>query len=516
MKRLTVVLTVVVLVAGVFAVQAARGQYYTPLRYDLRYTSPTYIPSGALRYGPPQQADPYRFGAPLHGNLGVTGNLRMGKSFRGNTPYTATGSQLTETLPSARLSNFRRDSFGVSDLGTELQYGHTEPYFSCSQSVTTPQTAGLRFHFLRSEDQIRRSAPDYNSLPYTEPIRSPSNIFAAPGGWTGVTPEIIRRLQALQTTAPHLSAALATGSLSITDLQRIEGLVLPQTLRGEEEAAAQAATAETGRFENPYDAFERQFRTSPMNLYRSDEETPALPEEASPDGDLRLQYGEQADGLERPEPWFPEDVDEFETQPLGLGSGEPQPAFEGRPWAEVALPGEEEENVPAPAPGVGELPSPAPSRPESGYAAYVLRAHDAMKRGVFSQAEALYAAGMALEPDRPAAFFGRIHALLGGRMYLQAAMVLRRVLAQHPEWVAQAPNLKSVFPDEDMVRRIYADVKDESGRGARGHDYTFLMGYLEFVARNYDEARTLLTRSAGARADESKAEAAILDAMPAP
>jgi len=511
MKRLTVVLLAGAFLTGFFAVQTAYGQYYTPLRYDLRYTSPTYIPSGTLRYGPPQQPDPYRFGAPLHGNLGVTGNLRLGKSFQGNTPYVASGSQLTEMLPSARLSNFRRDSFGVADLGSPLQYGHTEPYFPETESVTTPLTAGMRFHYPRTQAEIRYGVPDYNRIPYTEPIQQPGNIFTGVGGWTGVTPEMIRRLQALQTTAPDLSAALATGNLGITDLQRVEGLALPALPPGEEEAAAEAAARETDRLENPYDAFERRFRSNPMNLYEPEEQTPALPEATTPEESLRLHYGEET-GPERPEPWLPEDVDEFETEPFGQGAAgsRTRPAPQGRPWAEVTLPGDEN----APAPGTGDLPPPAPTRPESGYGAYVLRAHDAMKRGVFSQAEALYAAGMALEPDRPAAFFGRLHALLGGRMYLQAALVLRRILGQHPEWAKQAPGLKSIFPDEDMVRRIYTDVKREAGRGAHGSDYTFLMGYLEFVAGNHGEARTLLTGSAGARTGESKAENAILGAMP--
>lgn len=513
MKRLTVVVTAAALVAGVFAVQAAHGQYYTPLRYDLRYTSPTYIPSGALRYGPPQQADPYRYGAPLPGNLGVTGNLRLGKSFHGSSPYGATGSQLSESLPSARLSNFQRDSFGVADLGTNLEYGYTAPYFSETESVTTPMNAGLRFRYPRTEDQIRRVSPNYNVIPYTEPLQAPGNIFTGPGGWTGVTPEIVRRLAALETAAPAFNTGYAETPLGITDMRRLEGLGLPEPPRHEEEAAAAAAAEEADRLESPYDAFKKQFRTDPMNLFRTDQDSGQPPEAAGLDEAYRLEYGLDT-GPERPEPWLPQDEDEFAAQqPFGLGAAETLPAAGLPPWADVALPGEEGDEPPLPE--RRELPLPVPTRPESGYAAYVLRAHDAMKRGVYSQAEALYAAGVALEPDRPAAFFGRINALLAGRMYLQAALVLRRGLGEHPDWAKHAPDPKAVFSDVEMVRRIYTDVKREAGRGARGHEYTFLMGYLEFVAGNFDAARPLLMGSAGSRTGQSDAERALMEAMSA-
>jgi len=511
MKRLTVVLAAAALMAAVVAVQTAHGQYYTPLRYDLRYTSPTYIPSGTLRYGPPPQPDPYRYGAPLPGNLGVTGNLRLGKSFQGNTPYGATGSQLSEMLPSARLSNFRRDSFGVADLGTNLEYGYTAPYFSETESVTTSQTAGDRFRYPRTEDQIRRLSPDYNAIPYTEPLQAPGNIFSGPGGWTGVTPEMIRRLAVLQGVASTYDTGYGQAPLGLTDLRRLEAFNLPEPPRDEQQAAAGAAAGEAARFENPYDAFERQFQTDPMNLFRTDQDANQPPDAAGPDEGLQLRYGSDA-GPERPEPWLPQDEDEFAVQPFGPGAAEPMPAAGLPPWAEAALPGEK--NGQPPLPERRELPPPVPTRPESGYAAYVLRAHDAMKRGVYTQAEALYAAGMALEPDRPAAFFGRINALLAGRMYLQAALVLRRGLGEHPAWAKEAPDPKAVFSDE-IVRRIYTDVKGEAGRGARGHEYTFLMGYLQFVAGNFDDARTLLTGSAGARSDKTDAERALMEAIPA-
>lgn len=79
-------------------------------------------------------------------NLYVTGQVTGGASFRGRVPYFAPG-QLNLTLPSESLDNFRRDSFGLEDLGTGSSYA-PQPFFRPS---TTAYTAG--------DAALGRSAP---------------------------------------------------------------------------------------------------------------------------------------------------------------------------------------------------------------------------------------------------------------------------------------------------------------------------------------------------------------------
>ena len=126
--RILVIAFAGLLALGVIA-SSAPGQYYVPLRYDLRYSlNPGYVT--AIPYGQaPTRPDPYAFGSPLYSGLDLTGNVRAGKSFQGNTPFNQQGSQLSTNVPSLALSNFRRDSIGIGDVGTGVEYGMAAPYF---------------------------------------------------------------------------------------------------------------------------------------------------------------------------------------------------------------------------------------------------------------------------------------------------------------------------------------------------------------------------------------------------
>jgi len=509
MTRLTAVLIGVAAAVLALGPTVAWGQYPTPLRYDLRYTSPTYIPSGTLRYGPPRQPDPYRFGNPLHGNLGVTGNLRLGKSFRGNTPYTASGSQLTESLPSTALSDFRRDSFGIEDIGTGLEYGQTQAYYPDSATVTTPWTAGRRFDAARFRDRVRYLPPNYN-VPPTGVAESPGNIFMGPGGWTGLTLEQVRAAGpggyglGEPTTTEALLASLR--AMSTSGLPEEEG-------EGQEEAES---------LKSPYEILRKRFQAEPMNLFSAEPAPEARRQESPYEHTLKLQYAPEATDLDpwvHPPPEEEEPVDEGPARTpqdeaaggrwaTGWARPEPGRSEAADPWAGSG--------TPVAAGGVEGLPGrprrrtpPVPSRPASGYGQYVLRGHEALQRGEYGRAESLYAAAASLERDRPAAFFGRVHALLASRIYLQAAAILERGLTRHPEWVQHAPDLEAVYPEKDVFTRIRRDLKREVGGENTRPAYRFLLAYVEFAVGNADAARAHLTRMA----EPSEAQKAMLQAL---
>ena len=511
MTRITAILIIAAAAALGLGPSAAWAQYSTPLRYDLRYTSPTYIPSGTLRTGPPRQADPYRFGNPLHGNLGVTGNLRLGKSFQGSSPYVQTGSQLSETLPSTRLSNFRRDSFGVQDLGTPLQYGQTGAYFPDTATVTTPWTAGQRFNTQRFRDRVRYLPPNYNTAP-TESLQAPGNIFTGSGGWTGLTLEDVEAAEASGYTF-GVSQSTAEVFQSLRDMR---------TGYAPDGETEESSADEAGRL-YPYEIFEKQFQVDPMNLFGVEPAAAPRDRESAYERSMKLQYRPEATDLD---PWVdtvPQDddflaesgegpqADETVDERWATGDGwteEPQ-ADPDDPWAafDTADPLQDVENL-GPAPKRAR-PDPVPTEPASGYGQYVLRGHEAMKQGQYGKAESLYAAAAALDRKRPAAFFGRVHALLATRLYLQAAAVLKRGLSKHPDWVRHMPDLEAVYPDKDVYARIHRDLKQEVDRGSAQPGYRFLLAYAEMAVGNAEEARSHLPSAS----DATGAEKAMLDAL---
>jgi hypothetical protein len=510
MKRLTAILIVTAIAVVVFGPSAARAQYSTPLRYDLRYTSPTYIPSGTLRTGPPAQPDPYRFGNPLHGNLSVTGNLRLGKSFQGSSPYVQTGSQLARSLPSTRLSDFRRDSFGVEDLGTDLQYGGTGVYYPDMATVTTPWTAGRRFDAARFRDRVRYLPPNYN-VASDRPFRTPGNIFTGAGGWTGLTLEDVEAAEASgytlgvsQTTAEVLAALRAMATDEV-----------PETVGP---AQAEAARDDESLL-YPYEIFEKQFRTEPMNLFGIEPARRTDEQKSTYERSMELRYGPDAAELDRWGQPLPED--DFLDEPLeqigeeaeadrwatGDGWMEPGQGQPDEPWAafDTADPVGDVEGLPA----ARTRPAPVPMEPASGYGQYVLRGHEALRQGQYGKAESLYAAAAALDRKRPAAFFGRVHALLAGRLYLQAASVLKRGLEEHPDWIRNIPDLEAVYADKDVFSRIRRDLKREVDRGVPQPGYRFLLAYAEFSVGNATEAQAHLPQPGEA----AGVEKAMLEAL---
>ncbi len=70
------------------------------------------------------------------GNLIITGNVRLGRHFRGTVPYQST-TNFRAGLGSSSLSSFLRDSAGVEDFGRYAGKYRTQPYYSRSRTVTT-------------------------------------------------------------------------------------------------------------------------------------------------------------------------------------------------------------------------------------------------------------------------------------------------------------------------------------------------------------------------------------------
>ncbi len=472
---------VVGLVAG-----HAFGQYYTPLRYDLRYTSPTYIPSGTLRFGPRARYDPYKFGHYNPGNLSVTGNLRLGKSFQGTSPYRSTGSQLSLDLPSTRLSNFRRDSISLQDIGTGLEYGGLGAFYPGSASVTTPYSAGTRFAVPLPGPRAPYVPRNVNTSPPLPPAGG--GVFTPSHVATGTVPTVERPMTAGGLAIPpsmlDYANALLDGRASPLPADVTEP---PEPTQVED------------RFKSSYEKFGHKFESVPTNIFIPDDRPGARAGDMTmPDEPSTLFWLDQ-DMAGAQAAWMP--------QQQAQGTPAPAKAQQDSPGAEAIWFEQDAEPEPA------VLAAPESPMPVSTYAVYVVRGHAAMKESAYGKAEALYAAGVALDPDRPAAFFGRIHALLAGRMYLQVIVVLERELTRHPQWVKVAPNLKALYARPGVYDRIVGELQSELEIRPDDAGYNFLIGYVYYTAREKAKARSHLEKAARARSGKTGPEKTVLAAI---
>lgn len=74
-------------------------------------------------------------------NLIITGNVTGGRSFQGYSPIRDTSS-LFMTLPTANLSNFRRDSIGFADVAAGRSQATVSPFYLPSSTVTSVGSLG--------------------------------------------------------------------------------------------------------------------------------------------------------------------------------------------------------------------------------------------------------------------------------------------------------------------------------------------------------------------------------------
>ena len=492
LNRIALNLIAVAAVAG-FLAATANAQYYTPLRYDLRFTSPTYIPSGALQFGP-SNPDPYAFGAPQYGNLGMTGNLRAGKSFRGNVPYSAIGSELSATLPSDSLSRFKRDSFSIADIGSGIEYGIPEVYIPSSSSVTNLPTAMNRFAAPPPGARAPYTLPNVNTAYVAPPPPTPS------GGYVGFgVPE--GTLLPPGTSPRQVGLSIPQGALAWVDALIAGRVVAPVT---------PVPTLTPAEIENARQQDKRQ----------------GLPGEMP---DLRIGIGPPQTAYEEGARLKPaaememRTLEENEAEILRLTPGAAKPrkrAAEGGTPA-VATPAarpteapDEEARPPVPGePTVKLPPTPGPYRAPVTYPIYVDRARAAMKESNYDQAAAFYSAAIALKPNEPDVFFGRVYAMLGLRSYLQAAVVLQGQLLKHATWLKTMPDIRAAYATPEAYGRILDQLKALLETDPDSPSYSFLLGYVYFAGGDNAAARPYLEHAAKLRGEKQGPEKLILTAM---
>lgn len=452
-----------------FTDATAFGQRYVPLRYDLRLPPLRHRP-GPVGYGyqPPARVDPYSFEAVQLRNYFVTGNVRAGKSFQGSVPYTQSGSELAMSLPSLSLSNFRRDSVSVADIGTGVEYGAPLPYFAKSAGVTTAASAGTRF------------------APPPTRVQPTPDLF----GTAMRLPE--RGESAREPTARPYSLRPQEADTEREGIP-VEGIPMPEGLRewlerltGEAEGERPPPPGPGAETEQADSADRTEWLTfgfegpEPENIFNPDRTEPS---------DLESEAAEGSESLL------------FETRPEMQDAATQPEAEDAHSWASVEVLGQG-----------WDVAARTPIAAESRYADSVRRAHAAMMDGKYREAESLYADAQVSAPDRFVAVFGRVHALLGFQHYHQAALAVGRLLTARPRWIENAPNPAAAYPAPEVFERIVTDLKTAVSRNDEDVGLNFLLGYVLYAAGREEEARPYLERAAALRGSEKGPERTILDA----
>jgi len=490
---------------GLLAVAAAIGlpaadvaaQYYVPLRYDLRYTSPTYIPSINYGYAAPPRTDPYAFGSLQYGDLTLTGNVRGGRSFQGHVPYSNVGSQLATSLPSLALSNFNRDSIGIGDIGSGVEYGVPLPYFPGAGSVTSVYTAQLRFATQPPGARTPYALPNLNtSLPALSP-QPPAGAFYVPPVPPPAEPEAGVRLPGLYVPQSALEwvKALSEGRVStanketgqLQDTGQMDMRIgMSQQPAGLPDARVGAKTSATSQ-------------TAPPGAAKGQKPEGMTPEESF-EADQSALYWEIREAAAKP------------AEPAAAGT-KPAPATPAapdvKPKPEKSVPGAEQEPPLIPVP-------PDKYRVPGTYADYMKQADEAMKESNYAKADGLYAAAATQDPNRSAAFFGRVFALMADRQYMLASFIVERTIRAHPAWGKEVPAITAVYVKPGLYDRIVDDLKQELVRSPGNAETCLILGYVYLSAGQKELATFYLNHVVRLRGNQPGAERALLAALEPP
>jgi hypothetical protein len=501
----TVVLAVLACVLGP---GTAAAQYYVPLRYDLRYTpNPGYI--GPVSVAPPSRVDPYAVGSTQFGNLELTGNIRAGRSFQGTLPYNQQGSQLSARLPSLALSNFKRDSIGLEDLGTGVEYGAAVPYFPGSGSVTSLYTAETRFATPLPGLRAPYGLPNLNSALPGLPTLLPQPVFYMPPTLAPAGAEAY----AARPTGLYLPQSAAERAVALIEggpgALRLPGsLLAAKPEQAEKTEKPGALDLHFGKLPEPYKLEEHRLGLPPEAGQEPAKRAPESPFEAG----LKPKVAESFEATQSTLYWLVRESLQRAVEAAEPESAPKPPAVKGGKPAPIEPPGVgEEKERPT---GIPDIPG--KYEPPASYGDYMTRAEAAMKEGAYATADMLYQVAGTHEKAKSQPMFGRVAALLADQQYLLAMHILDRDLRAHPEWVKQTPDFSKVFPKRDIFDRVVTDLKARLDEAPGNEDLCLTLGFLCYSVGQKTDAKLYLQHVATLRESKPGPEQTLLKAMEPP
>lgn len=501
-------------------------------------------------------------------NAMVTGNAPGGRSLQIAAPY-SDADDFRDALGTDSLFRFRRDSYGAGSLNVGFR-GTESIQYQYAFTTGNARDAGIvtRLNSVRTLPSATGAPAEPLHRPYSAPALAPGAADAAPEIGTlrststfaavrGLSPAVVglrqtrdgfervtasgllglrsdqmvpdmKTGQLVEKTSP-LSAATDTASASptggMTSAQTPQNLAVTQTayddlmsrFRQREEREAPAGTPQpTRESESPPDP-----TTMPVQPPADAGQTPGeiVPPPRTP-GEM-LRGGPDA----RPQiPTWESNLQSLRerliqggiTAPAGSDDAQRRAEAandpstpEGR--ARLALAGADQALMDSIREAGGRAESYLRANPNPGdlYGEYIKEGQEMIGTRRYFDAEERFARALAMRPGDVTAMSGRLHAQLGGGLYLSAAMNLRQLYEQHPEVIGVRFGGPTI-PDVERLGALKKDLgltldKSAQRKALPSPEAALLLAYVGF--QTGDSAS--IERGLGALTREQNEEAAL-------
>lgn len=390
-------------------------------------------------------------------NLIMTGNIRGGRYFQGVVPYRAT-TDFGDSVPSAMLDSFLRDSAGSEDFGRYTAL--PRPYYSPSATVATTSPGYSGIISPPATDLTGKTADRFLLPP-------PTNRQALSAVETQLS---YQRLRPLAMTPQQLERVIAfelnqyMGTPKITDRQPQDRT---QQLTGKTPEPQKGITT-----------------TEESLLFPTTKKTPA---------DVLKQFEQQRPAEKTAQP---EQLDVYEKMKRQI--------YDLQKGLEQAPPTQQPEQTAQPQQQISEQQTPESSQarklsethlyavrakaimgPHETFASFAMdkfnqhiRAAELyLKQGKFYRAADAYSIASLYKPDDPLAYAGKSHALFAAGEYMSSALFLARALELFPDYACLKIDLEAMVADRDKLETRVADVKEWLEK-TKAPEMNFLLAYV--------------------------------------
>ena len=391
---------------------------------------------GSMGWNTPMRLDPISRRA----NFGMTGNLRYGASFQGLVPYRSTD-EFGTLLGSGTLSDFRRDSSGLADLGTR-SYRRQTPYIDPSRQVT------------RAVDgQVVNTSKLYqgrNKIPALTNSTNNSNILRSQ---TRVLRPLNRPDFAMSIGSPY-TQSLQTPPLSAAP--QLQGdVILEDNLQGSSGIGLLHSDMDEQQTEAPEDIADEMTKT-PQSYYE----------------ELQERLLPQTPGLS------------------DIADGPPSPLEQTSEMPEEQVDPERLKR----APSVKDRVIAERLRNENQviFQSQMQLGETLMQNGEYYKAANAYDIAAIYEPDNPVVLLAQSHALLAAGELVSSAYYLDQALVREPAFVKTVIDPRDLFKDEDQFQSRMKTLDRWYERTAN-EKLKFLKAYVMLQTGEKEQAKQLFT-----------------------
>jgi len=430
----------------------------------------------------------------IDGNYYVTGQVTLGRHFRGTVPYRA-ASSLGADVPSAGLSDFIRDSIGVDQIRTAyepsvylapsrtvlgpgaIDRGQTAPGTTIPRRAFVPPDVSRRLYEAAVED-FRPMLPDMGRLLQVDARVRSTPVTAAPPGAAG-EPEGAD-YGAIRPTASTLFGVLRRPEREqlAEEMSEADWRRLARQVGSPVEAAVPARVEGRPRETEPTGRSEGPPPTAPDAAERG------LPE---PGQDVYMDLLQVLDRIRK------QVADEAEREPEGPTEG-PAKTPEATEPTEPVEPPTALRPMGRTVGRVGDRPVLYRLAGNSTdlFNLHMKRAEKLLKEGKYYSAAQRYRMASLYDPKNPLAVLGSSLALFAAHEPLSSALQLRRALTRFPPLMQARVDVHGMIDKATLARRL-SELEARIAEGGKQADpaLVFVAAFVRWAAGDEAKAREL-------------------------